>query len=185
LFGIVGSRSVDEAGARVAADVARHAVGQGFGVVSGGAKGVDRLAMNAAIEAGGSVVGVLADSLSRAARDADTRRAITDGRLCLCTPYKPSGGFSAASAMGRNKIIYALSDATLVVAADDGTGGTWAGAGEALRHDYSPVLVWSGDGSGDGNRKLVELGAGPVTSLEELVVPEPTPKKSEQLVMDV
>jgi predicted Rossmann fold nucleotide-binding protein DprA/Smf involved in DNA uptake len=186
LLGIVGSRSVDEAGARVAADAARHAVGQGFGVVSGGAKGVDRLAMNAAIEAGGSVVGVLADSLLRATRDADARRAINAGRLCLCTPYKPSAGFTAANAMGRNKIIYALSEATLVVAADDGAGGTWAGAVEALRHRISPVLVWTGLGASAGNEKLVPLGASPLSASSEVAISEPVTKKtSAQLVMDM
>src|SRR5438067_9143632 len=74
LFGIVGSRDVDEAAAAVARSAAAEAVRNGLGVVSGGAKGVDRLAMGAALDAGGVVVGVLADSLVRTARDPDLRR---------------------------------------------------------------------------------------------------------------
>mgnify|MGYP001822379655 CR=1 FL=1 len=46
---IVGSRNVNEEGAVAAADVARTAVEAGYTVVSGGARGVDQLAMNAAL----------------------------------------------------------------------------------------------------------------------------------------
>ncbi|MFV1963482.1 MAG: DNA-processing protein DprA, partial [Acidimicrobiia bacterium] len=57
-IGIVGSRDVDQAGAEVAMAVAREAVSLGLPVVSGGARGIDQLAMNAAFQAGGGVVGV-------------------------------------------------------------------------------------------------------------------------------
>jgi predicted Rossmann fold nucleotide-binding protein DprA/Smf involved in DNA uptake len=165
------------------------AVEHDLGVVSGGAKGVDRLAMQAALDAGGHAVGVLADSLTRTVRDAEIRRMIGDGRLCLCTPYKPTAGFSVPNAMGRNKLIYALSEATLVVAADLDKGGTWAGATEALKSSSAPVLVWTGQGAGPGNARLVELGAIPVDSLETLF-PLPaidtSPRSgTDQLALDV
>src|SRR5206468_8761201 len=102
------SRNVDEDAKAVAEDAARAAATAGWGVVSGAAKGVDRFAMTAALESGAPVVGVLADSLVRQVRDPEVRRAITDGQLCLCTPYKPSAGFSVATAMGRNKLNYAF-----------------------------------------------------------------------------
>src|SRR5690606_17774265 len=56
-LGVVGSREVSEAGAEVAREAAGLAARQGFTVVSGAARGVDQLAMLAAREAGGSVVG--------------------------------------------------------------------------------------------------------------------------------
>lgn len=168
LFGIVGSRNVTPTGSDVAKRAASEAVRHGHGVVSGGAKGVDRLAMSAALAEGGVVVGVLADSLVRATRDPDVRRAIGDGKVCFCSPYKPTAAFSVANAMGRNKVIYALSAAALVVASDAGTGGTWAGAAEALKRRIAPVLVWIGDGAGSGNEQLVGLGATPVDDLGQL-----------------
>jgi predicted Rossmann fold nucleotide-binding protein DprA/Smf involved in DNA uptake len=158
-LGIVGSRSVSEAGARVARAAAEAAVAHGYGVVSGGARGVDRTAMTAALAVGGPVVGVLADSLMRHARDPADRRAITDGALCLCSPYPPRAVFSAANAIGRNKLIYALSAATLVVECQPQTGGSWAGAVEALRRRTAPVAVWTGEGATDGNRALEARGA--------------------------
>jgi predicted Rossmann fold nucleotide-binding protein DprA/Smf involved in DNA uptake len=70
--------------------------------------------------------------------------------------------------MGRNKIVYALSQVAFVVASDDATGGTWAGATEALDRHYAPVAVWVGDGAEDGNHALVRRGATPITDLTTL-----------------
>lgn len=168
LLGVVGSRNVSVEGGEVARRAAVEAVEHRYGVVSGAAKGVDLVAMLAALDAGGAAVGVLADSLVRTTRDPVVRLAVADGRLCLCTPYNPTAGFSVANAMGRNKLIYALSQATLVVAADCEKGGTWAGAVEALRQRSAPVLVWTGEGTGDGNARLVQRGAVGVERASEL-----------------
>jgi len=179
-LGIVGSRAVSEAGAQVARGAATAAVAQGLGVLSGGAKGVDRLAMNAALEAGGNVVGILADSLLRTAREPDVRRAVSDGLVCLCSPYKPTAGFTVANAMGRNKLIYSLSTATLVVECQEGSGGTWAGAVEAVRGKTAPVIAWTGPGAAPGNHALAGLGARPLEQLDDLfpihpLQPSPAP----------
>ncbi len=175
LLGIVGSRDVGEASAGVAREAAAAAVTHGCGVVSGGAKGVDRLAMASALDAGGSAVGVLAESLLRVTRESEVRRAISDGRLCLCSPYKPTAGFTVANAMGRNKIIYALSNVTLVVAAEAEKGGTWAGALEALRQRTAPVVAWTGAGGGEGNHLLVKRGAVGLDAVSDLF-PLPGPE---------
>jgi len=167
-IGIVGSRNVSESGAAVAEDAARVAATAGMAVVSGGARGVDQRSMAGAYQAGGVVVGYLADALERRVRTPDTRRVIGEGMVCLATPFKPSAGFSAAGAMARNKLIYAAARTTLVVATDEGTGGTWEGAVEALRHRYGHVTVWRGDGEGPGNAALIERGAHPLESLDEL-----------------
>jgi predicted Rossmann fold nucleotide-binding protein DprA/Smf involved in DNA uptake len=166
---IVGSRGVSEAGADVARRAARAAVGDGLSVVSGGARGVDQLAMSAAWEAGGTVVGVLSEGLERTLRSRDNRAAVLDGRAVLCTPFKPTAGFSTGNAMGRNKIVYALSSIALVVSCDEGSGGTWAGATEALTKRLSRIAVWMDDGGGPGNVALVRHGAAPVDDFAELM----------------
>ena len=56
---IVGSREVTEPLIEYARGTAALVAGAGLTVVSGGARGVDRAAMNGALEAGGTVVGVL------------------------------------------------------------------------------------------------------------------------------
>jgi DNA processing protein len=92
----------------------------------------DQTAMSGALEAGGNTAGVLADSLERAALNRDHRNYLRDGQLVLVSPYDPQAGFNIGNAMQRNKLIYALADAALVVQSDYGKGGTWAGAIEQL-----------------------------------------------------
>ncbi|MFZ0833861.1 MAG: DNA-processing protein DprA [Mycobacterium sp.] len=158
-IGVVGSREVSEAGSRFAREIAKRAAKAGLPLVSGAARGVDSEAMNGAFEAGGHVVGVLADALERAVTRRSTRRGVVSGQICLVTPFTPSTPFSVGNAMGRNKIIYGLSRCTVVVSSDRETGGTWAGATEALKHQYGRVASWVGEGCGAGNAKLVEQGA--------------------------
>ena len=93
--------------------------------------------------------------------------------------------------MGRNKIVYALASNTLVVASDHDSGGTWAGATEALRRNFGAVSVWAGPGGGPGNAPLVDRGALAVADLDQwqpLEAPEPVPntkRRGEQLGLDL
>lgn len=166
-IGVVGSRDVDEAGARIAQEIAREAVQLGLPVISGGARGVDSLAMNAAFSKRGQVVGVLADSLERAIRSSAMLSALDDEAVTLITQQHPKSGFSPQAAYGRNKLIYALADATVVVASAEGSGGTWKGAKEALGKQL-PVLVWRGEGEGPGNKSIERAGALPIHTVEDI-----------------
>lgn len=94
-------------------------------------------------------------------RVAFLRCQLDDPSAARCT-----AGFTVANAMGRNKVIYAR--ARLVVAANLGKGGTWAGAAEALRQASTAVLVWMGDGAGEGNPRLLERGAIGLERVSEL-----------------
>lgn len=179
---VVGSRNVEPQGAAVAQEMARAAVAAGLGLISGGARGVDQLAMNAAHQAGGAVVGVLSDNLQQRIRKADMLAALDDGRTCLIVQQHPGAGFTPAAAMARNKLVYALADLTVVVAADKGSGGTWSGAEEALRKGLGRVVVWRGAGEGPGNAALERMGATPVHAVDELeaLLREPEPRPAPQ-----
>lgn len=165
---IVGSRDADEPALAVARRAAELAVERDWSVISGLARGVDQAAMAGGHDAGGVVVGVPAEGISRASRSAEVRRRVHAGELCIASPYAPDAPFTAANARGRNKIVYALSRVAFVVASDDGTGGTWGGAKEALDRRYAPVAVWTGEGATDGNHALVRRGATQITDLTRL-----------------
>ena len=167
-LGVVGSRDVSPSGAEVAVEAAKCASRHSIPLVSGGARGVDQLAMNSAFNSGGTVVGLLADSLSRKLPKSDVRAAIHSGLALMCTPYNPDAGFSAGNAMGRNKLIYAQSTLTLVVASDEGKGGTWTGATEALDNQFGQVAVWRGLGEGPGNEGLEQRGAAPISDFDDI-----------------
>ena len=156
---VVGSRAASAEALSAAGFLGRAAAASGLATISGGAKGVDGVAMGAALEAGGVAVGVLADALERAIRAPAWRDAAADGRLTLLTPYAPKAPFSVGNAMGRNRLIYALADRAIVVASDAETGGTWAGATEALKAGWVPMYVCDGPGLPAGNALLRGRGA--------------------------
>ena len=180
-LGIVGSRDVSDVGAGTAGAAGEVAARRGLAVVSGGARGVGQRAVQAAIASGGSAVGFVADSLVRTLKGPDVRRAVHRGSTVLCTPYGPDIPFTAGAALGRNRLIYAQSRVTLVVASDLERGGTWAGANEAVVGGMNTVAVWRGVGEGPGNAALEQRGAIPVTSMVDLetlldsIGPEPGP----------
>jgi predicted Rossmann fold nucleotide-binding protein DprA/Smf involved in DNA uptake len=169
-LGIVGSRALSPEAVQAARTIAAAAAARGIPVVSGAAKGTDQQAMDGAFQAGGAAIGVLADSLVQTVSRPDNRLAVHDGKLVLLTPYAPSAGFTVGAAMARNKIIYGLSRAVVVIAADKDKGGTWAGAAEALKHRWGRVLVWTGPGTGTGNAGLVSLGATAVSTPDEVLI---------------
>ena len=156
---IVGSRDADTEARAFTEQLAAAAARGGAPVVSGGARGIDSVAMTAAFEAGGSVVGVVPQGVDRRLREASTRSAVAGGQAVLVSPYHPAAGFSAGAAMGRNKLIYALSDVAIVVSSAEGSGGTWAGAVEALERGWVPVLVRDADRVWPGNAALIGKGA--------------------------
>ena len=159
---VVGSRNVYEALIEYTENVGRLAASAGRCLVSGGARGVDRAAMRGALDAGGRVAGVLADGLEKAAMLREHREALMDGRLVLISPYDPAVRFQVGHAMQRNKLIYALSDAALVVNSDYGKGGTWTGAIEQLdKLKLVPVHVRANGEVGKGLEGLLERGAKP------------------------
>jgi DNA processing protein len=162
----VGSRSIDEAATAFAEEIGRKCARISTPLISGGARGTDATAMFAALESGGSAVGIVADSLERAIRASDVREALADGRLSLATPYNPASGFTIGAAMGRNKIIYGLADFAVVVSSDVEKGGTWAGATEAMKNGWCPIFVRAGEEVPKGNLALIDKGALPLLESE-------------------
>lgn len=156
---VVGSRDASAEDLAFTAGLGGEIALQGRSVVSGGARGVDEAAMLGALKHDGTVTGVLSDSLLRASNSAKYRRAIMDKNLVLVSPFNPEAGFDVGNAMARNKYIYSLSDAAVIVSANEGKGGTWSGAVEALKHAWVPVWVKAHADVQSGNAVLVRMGA--------------------------
>ncbi|MEA5593733.1 DNA-processing protein DprA [Rivularia sp. UHCC 0363] len=156
---IVGSRDVDEEKLEYTKKIAQQSAVEGIQVISGGARGVDKAAMLGVLQAGGTSVGVLANSLTKASVDAEYRSSIKEGRLALISSYDPDAGFNVGNAMGRNKYIYALADYAVVVDATAGKGGTWAGAVEAISKLHLAVFVKMHPTISEGNQQLHDKGA--------------------------
>jgi predicted Rossmann fold nucleotide-binding protein DprA/Smf involved in DNA uptake len=198
---VVGSRDADSDSLELATVLGRRLVSQGFGVVSGAARGVDSTAMLAALDAGGYAVGVVAEALDKAIRRQDMRSYIAEQQLTLISPYHPQARFTVGNAMGRNRLIYSLAE-TAVIVASGSSGGTFSGATEALKAGWVTLFV-AADSKAAGNQALIRAGALPLlrreiddfdplrrprgtAPVEQLAVdlgeaPAPAPKPSEEI----
>ncbi|MBF8269915.1 MAG: putative Rossmann fold nucleotide-binding protein [Gammaproteobacteria bacterium] len=155
---IVGARNAGNGDLEFSSNLGKTAAVQGYTVVSGGARGVDEAAMLGALENEGTVIGVLADSLLKTATSGKYRKYLQNQNLVLVSPYYPEAGFNAGNAMSRNKYIYCLSEAAVVV--QSGTeGGTWNGAIENLKNQWVPLWVKEKKDPKSGNSLLVQKGA--------------------------
>ena len=159
--GFVGSRNVDENDQRFTEQTVSKVNALGYAVVSGGAKGVDTIAGDTALQNGSAVIYYLADSMVKRIRSRETITAIQNGRLLLLSAVRPDMGFTAATAMMRNRYIYAQSAGTVAVRADYKKGGTWNGAVDCIKHEIAPVFCWDHPAY-RGNQELIRLGAIPV-----------------------
>lgn len=155
---VIGSRNVNDKDLAYSRDLGTLAAGKGYTIASGGARGVDEASMLGALEAEGTVIGVLADSLLRACSSVKYRKYLMANNLVLVSTFYPEAGFNAGNAMQRNKYIYCLADAAIAVQSGL-KGGTWSGAMENLKKQWVPLWVkWTTDKSA-GNSAIVKAGA--------------------------
>lgn len=153
---LVGSRELSNANEKFAKEVGTQAALQGYTLVSGNARGADKTAQNACLEAGGSVISVVADSL-------EIHK--TKGRVLYLSESSFDEPFSSQRALSRNRVIHSLGLKTFVAQSSLKMGGTWDGTVKNLRFGWSPVFCYD-DGS-EAARTLIQMGANSV-KLEEL-----------------
>ena len=156
---IVGSRKAKEISLGFTANMAMKAVGEDSVVVSGYAKGVDRLALEVAVNKGGSSIIVLPQGISTFSTGfKQLHKYMVEGRLLVMSVYSPKAPWSVGLAMGRNPLIYAL--ATDIYVAESGPdGGTYAGATDGIHKGRTVFVRKPEDGEDNANMQLVEMGA--------------------------
>ncbi len=145
---LVGSRDIRKENLLFADKAGYEAARQGITLVSGDARGADRTAQDACLEAGGKVICVVADELCK--------HPLRKNVLYLSEDSYDLP-FSSQRALSRNRVIHALGYITLVAQCTAGSGGTWDGTIHNLRNGWSPVFCFD-DGS-DACSALQQLGA--------------------------
>ncbi len=160
--GFVGSRDADETDREYTRRLVEKVIDDGFGVVSGGAKGIDETSEETGLECGGPVVEFPAEGIHHCLQDGTIRNAVMKGQLTLASPYHPRTSWNVGAAMGRNKLIHGFGKYTVVVRSGDETGGTWEGSIENRKYGWSPLLVCSHDDTPPGNEALIEKGGIPI-----------------------
>ena len=139
---LVGSRDLQPQNREFAREVGRQAARQGYTLVSGNARGADTAAQQACLEAGGSVISVVADRL-------ESHRE--KPRVLYLAEEGYDMAFSAQRALSRNRVIHALGQKTFV-AQSHLSGGTWDGTLRNLQQHYSSVFCFR-----DGSAAVAEM----------------------------
>lgn len=155
--GIVGSRDISENTLQYVHKAVEKFTDNNISIMSGGAKGVDLVAMNHALELGHCVIGVLPSELNKALRDMETIKYIAEGQLLLLSPEMPESHWTIGRAMGRNKYIYLLSNAVLVGQISKPSGGTWAGINECSKNSWNRIYIRSQNLEPDLQKQLLNL----------------------------
>ena len=145
---LVGSRNLRDENRNFAREAGRQAALHGLTLISGNARGADREAQNACLQAGGTVISVVADSLTDKEED---------DRILYLSQEDYDAPFSALRALSRNRVIHALGGMTLVAQCSLGTGGTWSGTTKNLQKGWSLVACFR-DGS-EASQALEAQGA--------------------------
>lgn len=140
---LVGSRNLRPANREFAKEVGFQAAKQGITLVSGNARGADKTAQDACLEAGGKVICVVADSLEEYSEKENVLYLSEDAF---------DGKFSARRALSRNRVIHCLGIKTFVAQSNVEKGGTWDGTTKNLQKNWSPVFCFH-----DESRAVVEL----------------------------
>ena len=166
---LVGSRDLNESNAAFARELGEQAAKQGYTLVSGNARGADRTAQEACLNAGGTVIIVVADSLGKQK---------PQDRVLYISEEDYDQEFSAQRALSRNRIIHALGEKTFVAQSSYQTGGTWDGTVKNLLGNWSNVFCFD-DGS-IACRQLCQMGANQVT-MQDLQDLSKLPPKEQNL----
>lgn len=169
---VVGSRNASKEDLFFTKQVGIKASSNGVPIVSGGARGIDEVAMLSAASHGGIVLGVIPDNLLKLATSSKWRNGLLNNNIVLLSVNYPEASFSVGNAMARNKYIYCLADSALVVHSGK-TGGTLTGAKENLKKNWVPLWVKSTTCTQAANSDLVEIGGCWCSSdSESLTIPE-------------
>ena len=138
-------------------------------MVSGYARGVDTETHLGALESGGATIIVLAEGIEHFRhKKAFSSTGLPADRTCVVSQFPPKQSWTAGGAMTRNGTIVGLSKALVVVEA--GEKGCTLNAGLTCLKAERPVLAleYGTRPTPTGNRVLIDKGAMPVKSTDEL-----------------
>lgn len=169
---VVGSRATDEYGADLARELASGLARAGVSVVSGGALGIDAVAHEAALAAGGHTVAVLGTGVdvTYPASHRGLYEAILAAGGALLSQFPDGTPGYPANFPARNRVVSGLSEAVVVVRAGARSGAlitaSWA------RAQGVPVLAVPGDVReplSEGPTALLRRGARAVASAADVL----------------
>ena len=169
---VVGTRRKTSYGKQVANELSRFLASNGITVVSGMARGIDTIAHQSALDAGGRTIAVFGSGLDviypPENRDL-SERIRTHG--VLVSEFYPGTQPEAVNFPPRNRIISGLSKAVVIVEADEKSGAliTAKFAVEQSRDVFAvPGSIYAPRSR--GTNRLISDGAAPLLNFNELLL---------------
>jgi len=168
---MVGTRRVTAYGRQVTAEIASALAHNGVTVISGLARGVDAIAHQAALDAGGRTLAVLGNGVDRVypiEHRALAERIIHSG--ALISDYPPGTPPEAINFPPRNRIISGLSMAVIVVEAGERSGALITasfGADQGKEVFAVPGNIYAPQSM--GTNRLIQQGARPFLDIHDLL----------------
>jgi DNA processing protein len=168
---IVGTRRVTPYGRQITEELSAFLAGRGMTVVSGLARGVDAIAHQTALKAGGRTIAVLGSGVDKIYPP--EHRALAEQIMehgALLSDYAPGTPPDASNFPPRNRIISGLSLAVVVVEAGETSGAliTAEFAAEQGREVFAvPGSILAPQSK--GTNKLIQNGALPLLSVNDLM----------------
>lgn len=169
---IVGTRKPTTYGKEVAHTLSYDLAKKGVVIVSGLALGIDSIAHKATLEAGGTTIAVLANSVDqiypRTNKDLGEKIIASGG--ALLSEYEPPTDARDYQFLARNRIVSGLSDAVIVIEAA-ARSGTLATVAHALEQGKEVFVVPGNITSplSAGCNALLKQGAHVVTCAEDVL----------------
>ncbi len=161
---IVGSRTANNDSLKFADSIAQKASMANKVIVSGFAKGVDKQALDSAIQYEGKSIIVLPQGISTFQSGFKKYyKQIISGNVLVVSTFHPKSPWSVQLAMARNPIIYGLAS-EIFVAESNEKGGTWSGVIDGLRKGRTIYVRKSSSSEKNANNTLIAKGGKPVDS---------------------
>jgi predicted Rossmann fold nucleotide-binding protein DprA/Smf involved in DNA uptake len=156
---IVGSRNANDRSLQFTDNVAKKASSEYKVVVSGFAKGVDKQALDSALNYKGQSIIVLPQGITTFASGMKKYyRQIIEGDVLVLSVFHPKSPWSVDLAMARNSIIYGLASEIYAAQSDD-KGGTWSGVTDGLKKGRIVYVRMPGKNEKCANITLINMGA--------------------------
>ncbi len=169
---IVGSRRPTAYGKEITYQISHALASKGINIISGLAFGVDAIAHQACLDAGGKTIAVLASGVDNITprNNRGLGEQILAHNGAIISEFKSGHQVLPWHFLQRNRLVSGLADAVIITSANE-RSGTLSTAAHALNQGKD-VYVLPGritDSSSAGCNKLISQGAQIITSVDELV----------------
>ncbi|MGL6100148.1 MAG: DNA-processing protein DprA [Fusobacteriaceae bacterium] len=155
---IVGSRNPNETSVQFTKNITKLEVSNGDTIVSGFAKGIDKIAFESSLEYGGTTIAVLPEGINNFKISSQYYQNFVNGNILILSTFPPDAVWTTGYAMERNKYIYALGDEIYIAQSDFKKGGTWSGAVDGIKKNRTVYVRKPESELEYGNLELIKAG---------------------------